>query len=116
MSTMGLAATINALKAKGYVEDFNLKKNFPEGDSALQSFTEEFVIDQIFRFVMTDSGDQSILYAIHSTKTGQKGILVNGFGIYSESITNMKIQSLERWENEGGKNILSDRDGVDVMK
>ena len=62
---------------------------------------DEFLIDQVFRFdVMSDPGDQAVLYAIHSTKTGLKGLLVNGFGIYSEARANQMAEKLLRPESE----------------
>ena len=117
MSALGLAETINLLRSKGYTEDYNLPNSPLAGNAA----GDEFIVDQVFRFdVMTDPGDQSVLYAMHSLKTGAKGILVNGFGIYSEPAANMKLQALLRWENDGGKpspesqedlqKITSDRD------
>lgn len=98
MSVMGLAETIRELRARGYTEDFNLQKDFSEVDGeGFHSPADTLVIDQIFRFdVMSDPDDQSVLYAIHSTSTGKKGILVNGYGIYSESGTNIKADHLER--------------------
>lgn len=96
MNALGLAETIQVLRAKGYTEDFNLSEASREPQTAkLHALNDEFMIDQVFRFdVMSDPDDQSILYAIHSTKTGQKGILVNGFGIYSETQTNQMADKL----------------------
>ncbi len=86
MNQLTLTEAINVLKDEGYVEDFNLIKN-PD--------PEEFEIDETFRFdVMTDPGDQSVLYAMHSKKTGAKGVLINGFGIYSDAVTNKKMKSI----------------------
>lgn len=96
MSVLGLAETIRALRLKGYTEDFNFS------DASLDPLTgklrvpdDEFLIDQTFRFdVMSDPGDQSVLYAVHSTKTGKKGILVNGYGLYSDPRTNQVVDKL----------------------
>jgi hypothetical protein len=100
--SLGLAETINALREKGYVKDFNLMENCLErrGGKFL-SFANEFEVDQVFRFdVMSDPDDQSVLYAIHSKKNGIKGILVNGFGIYSDAVTNEMINALELSEGK----------------
>ncbi|OQW53764.1 MAG: hypothetical protein A4S09_06820 [Proteobacteria bacterium SG_bin7] len=76
MQALTLSQAINALKKKGYTEDFNLVKH-PNQD--------EYEIDETFRFdVLTDPGDQSVLYAMHNKRTKVKGVLVNGFGIYSD--------------------------------
>lgn len=106
MNTLGLAETINALRSRGYTEDFNLSEASHDTEAGLlHTLNDEFMIDQVFRFdVMSDPDDQSILYAIHSTKTGQKGILVNGFGIYSDARANRMVDKLLRPESELRRN------------
>jgi hypothetical protein len=90
MSTLGLAETMRVLRSQGYTEDFHLR-----GKPA-----DDFVIDKVYRFdVMADPDDQAVLYAIHSKKTGQKGILINGYGIYTDPETNRWLQDLHRWPN-----------------
>jgi hypothetical protein len=105
MPKLGLAETIEALKAKGYVEDFNLRENCLECRAGeFRVFADEFEIDSVFRFdVMSDPSDQSVLYAIHSKKTGLKGILVNSFGVYSEPVTNEMVAALLRAEKQRGR-------------
>jgi hypothetical protein len=57
----------------------------------------KFRIDEVFRFdVDTDPGDQAILYAISSEKYGLKGTLVNGYGIYTEALSNEILEKLRR--------------------
>lgn len=103
MSKMGLAETIEALKADGYVEDFNLRENCLECQKRkFKIFADEFKVDKVFRFdEMSDPSDQAVLYAIRSEKTGLKGTLVNSFGLYSESTTNEMIEALQREERRG---------------
>lgn len=99
MNVMGLAETITHLRKHGYTEDFNLLNDLPAQSDGDARAGGEFVVDQVFRFdVLSDPGDQSVLYAIHSVKTGKKGILVNGFGVYSESLTNQKLAAIHRGE------------------
>lgn len=99
MNVMNLAEAIHILKIEGYVEDYNLTETFEKAiGNDIHNFADEFVIDKTFRFdVMTDPDDQSVLYALHSIKTGKKGLLVNGYGIYSDAVTNTKIKSLKHW-------------------
>lgn len=88
---------IDALRTQGYVEDFNLKQNCIEcRNGKYKIFHEEFVINKSFHFdVNEDPSDQSILYAIESEKYNLKGILINGYGIYSDDITNEMLNKLK---------------------
>jgi hypothetical protein len=86
--TLSLVNAISDLRKQGYVKDFNLKE---------EDLDDDYVIDEVYRFdVMTDPADQSVLYAIHRKSTAEKGILVNGYGIYSDAVTNSKIEHAER--------------------
>lgn len=92
-----LVDAINALKDQGYSEDFNLKQNCIEcRDGAYQILHNEFEIDKFFRFEGddTDPEDQSILYAVSSSKYDLKGILINGYGIYTEDIADEMLEKL----------------------
>lgn len=91
-----LVEAINALKTQGYKEDFNLKQDCIEcRNGAYKIFHKEFQVDKFFRFEgNTDPDDESILYAISSEKYQLKGILVNGYGIYTDSITDDMLQAL----------------------
>jgi len=92
-----LSEAINALKAQGYTEDFNLNQNCIEcRNGEFQLFHDQFKIDQVFRFEgLTDPSDESILYAISSDKYNIKGVLVNGYGISSESVTDELLDKLK---------------------
>ena len=92
-----LSGTMNQLKADGYTVDFNL-----EGDclncpsEQFKMFPSEFQIDRFYRFEgQSDPADAAILYAISSKKYNVKGVLVNGYGVYSESLTNDMITKLK---------------------
>jgi hypothetical protein len=85
-----LSETMNRLKKEGYSVDFNLRRNglIRAADSKLL-LHHEFVVDSYYRFEGdTDPADEAILYAISVPDTGEKGVLVNGYGIYSEPLTN----------------------------
>ena len=91
-----LSETMSELRKEGYIEDFNLQQNCLEcRDGQFKVFTDEFVIDKFFRFEgESNPSDQAILYAISSDKHNVKGVLVNGYGIYSEEITDEMLQKL----------------------
>ena len=85
-----LSGAINALRKEGYTEDFNLRPDHLgcAGKTVLLSH-DDFVVDKYYRFEgMTDPADEAILYAISSPDHKLKGLLVNGYGIYSEPLTN----------------------------
>lgn len=92
-----LSQAMNILRDEGYVEDFNLKQNCLEcRNGEYKVFHDEFKVDEYYRFEgMSDPGDSSVLYAISSDKYKLKGQLVNGYGIYSESITDEMLNKLK---------------------
>lgn len=91
-----LTEAINALREQGYTEDLNLKNNSLEYlTGGHEVLFDEFKVDKFFRFeANTDPDDQSILYAISSDKYNIKGLLVNSYGIYSESFSNEMMKKL----------------------
>jgi hypothetical protein len=91
-----LTEAIDSLKKEGYIEDFNLKQNCIEcRNGEYKIFHDEFQIDTFYRFEgQTDPADESILYAISSDKYDLKGVIVNGYGISSEPLTNEMLTKL----------------------
>ena len=97
MDTMTtVSEVLNHLKENGYTVDFNLNDNcLVCHNNMLQIHPEEFVVDKHYRFEgTTDPGDEAIIYAISSTKHNIKGTLLNGYGIYSDPITDKMIKAL----------------------
>lgn len=92
-----LSEAINALRAQGYTEDFNLKQNCLACLSGGHEIAPgDFIIDKSFRFdVDEDPSDQAMLYAISSSKHALKGVLVSGYGIYSEELSNEMLDKLK---------------------
>ena len=91
-----LSQAITALKKQGYTEDFNLKENCLECIAGKKDLLpHEFEIDKSFRFdVNEDPSDQAVLYAISSAMHHMKGLLVNGYGIYSDAASNEMLEKL----------------------
>ncbi|MBL7872639.1 MAG: phosphoribosylpyrophosphate synthetase [Cyclobacteriaceae bacterium] len=75
------------LKGRGYSHDFNLKSDWIECQPLnLQLRPTEFHVDEVHRFEgMTNPDDSSILLAIRSS-TGVKGLLVDAYGVYADTI------------------------------
>lgn len=92
-----LSETINALRKEGYTEDFNLKENCIEASGGQYKMShQEFKIDNFYRFEgETDPSDEAILYAISSDKYHLKGVLVNGYGVSSDPLTDEMIKKLK---------------------
>jgi hypothetical protein len=91
-----LSDATNDLKRRGYSEDLNLKATCIECPTHnLQFHPEEFTIDEFYRFEgMSNPSDNSIVYAI-SSESGIKGVLVDAYGVYSESLNEAMIQKLK---------------------
>ncbi len=91
-----LSETINGLKKEGYTTDFNIQQEtLVCQDANLVLSPDDFKIDKTYRFEgETNPDDQSILYAISSPRFGTKGLLVNGYGISSDEISNTLIEKL----------------------
>ena len=88
-----VTAAVNGLKQRGYTLDFNL------GENCLicheDKFNpDDFEIVEVYRFEgNTDPADEAVIYAIESNK-GLKGILVNGYGVSGDSMSNELAKKL----------------------
>ena len=81
------------LQKRGYTADFNFHEKGVIADTILLT-PAEFEIVEYYRFEGdSDPADEAIVYAIESA-SGIKGILVNGYGISSDSITNEMAEKL----------------------
>lgn len=92
-----LSETMNELRKEGYTEDFNLQQNCLEcRNGQFKVFADEFKVDKYFRFEGdSNPSDSAILYAISSNNHQLKGVLVNAYGIYSESVTDEMLRKLD---------------------
>ena len=81
-SPMTLSETMSQLSQQGYITDLNNLL------SVIYTEPGAFAIDAIYRFEgPTDPGDELILYALSSDRHTLKGILVNAYGVYADSVT-----------------------------
>lgn len=87
---------IQSLRDLGYTADFNLQPNGIACNAAHSFFLpSEFVIDKVFRFEgITDPADEMILYAISALSENKKGLLLDGYGVYSDQLTNEMVNKL----------------------
>ena len=88
---------VNDLIKRGYTYNFNLGEDCIECKTHnLKLSPDEFRIDEHYRFEGdTDPADETIVYAISSGKHKLKGILVNAFGVYSDSASNDLVEKLK---------------------
>ena len=86
---------VKGLKQRGYTIDFNLEADRISCQETPLSLTPaDFEITEFYRFEgESDPADEAIVYAIES-REGQKGVLVNGFGISSEEVGAEMIEKL----------------------
>ena len=91
-----LSEAIDDLKHRGYTEDFNLKPYClacPRLNLELRP--EQFTVDETYRFEgQSNPDDSSVIYAV-SSKPDLKGILVDAYGVYAESLTPEMAQKLK---------------------
>lgn len=86
---------VNDLSKRGYTHDFNLGEDCLVCGETLSLSPEEFEIDEVYRFEgMTDPGDEMIVYAISSRKGAEKGVLVNGYGLYADKESSVIMKKL----------------------
>ena len=92
-----LSGTMEQLRKEGYTEDFNLQQNCLEcRERGYQLFADEFKVDRFYRFEgESNPSDSAILYAISSDKHQVKGVLVNAYGIYSETVADEIMEKLQ---------------------
>jgi hypothetical protein len=83
-----VSEAVNDLIKRGYTSDFNLHQNescLICNKTSISLSPDEFVIDETYRFEgETDPADESIIFAISSSKYNIKGIIVNAYGIYAD--------------------------------
>ncbi len=91
-----LVDALNGLKEKGYTLDFNLVNgNLQNSATNVKLEPEDFTIDEMHRFEgMSDPDDNSILYAISSENYNLKGVFVNGYGVYSDDLSEELLKKL----------------------
>ena len=89
-----VSGAVNGLKKTGYIIDFNLDENsLVCREDKLNP--EDFEIVEVYRFEgNTDPADEAVVYAIESNR-GHKGVLVNGYGPSSDTMSSEMAKKLE---------------------
>ncbi len=91
-----VSTTINSLKERGYITDFNIafdKLICNETNVCLNP--DEFEITEVYRFEgESNPSDEAVVYAVESKSKDMKGTIVNGYGIYADSMSDEMIKKL----------------------
>lgn len=86
---------INNLRKQGFTMDFNLEENCIACHSG-KFEADDFEIVDVYRYEgNTDPADEAAVYAIESN-TGLKGILVTGYGMYSDTVSSKILEKLRK--------------------
>ena len=90
-----LTEALEGLRQQGFTQDYNLKSDHLHCQpDDIELRPADFDVIDVYRFEgMTDPGDESVLYAIEA-KNGNKGVLVDAYGAYSESISTEMAEKL----------------------
>jgi hypothetical protein len=86
---------VKGLKQRGYSIDFNLEPGrLVCHQTPLSLSSADFEITEVYRFEgNSDPADEAVVYAIEST-SGQKGLLVTGYGISAEGLGEEMVEKL----------------------
>ena len=91
-----LSEALNGLNKSGYTIDFNMQSDSIYCKALGESFKpDDFEIVEFHRFEgNSDPADESIVYALR-TKSGRQGVLVDGYGLYSDPLNSEMVQKLK---------------------
>lgn len=79
-----LSETMNKLKEEGFTEEFEIKDGSFTNRNSEKFNPEDLTIIKVHRFEgVSNPDDMSVLYVIKS-KSGQKGVFVDAFGLYAD--------------------------------
>ena len=88
-----VTAAVNGLKQRGYTKDFNLEENCIVCHED-KYHPEDFDITEVYRYEgNSDPADEAVVYAIEG-KNGEKGILVSGYGISADEMSDEMVKKL----------------------
>jgi hypothetical protein len=96
-----LSERMNYLRTKGFSEEFSIKGNRMETqDGSHQYKPDDITVCEHYRFEgESDPGDMTVLYAVE-TNDGTKGMLIDGFGTYSDPKQAEFMQRIREMHNK----------------
>lgn len=92
-----VSEAVNDLAKRGFTHNFQLCTDGIEcAGLELKLHPENFEIIELYHFDgMTDPADEAVVYAIQSITGDIKGVLVNGYGIYTDSLSDQMLKKLK---------------------
>ena len=90
-----VSQAVQGLKERGYSIDFNLEEDcLVCRQPPFKLMPDEFEITEVHRYEgNSDPGDEAVVFAIES-RSGEKGILVNGFGVSADAASDAMVAKL----------------------
>lgn len=92
-----LVDALNDLSKRGYSGNLKLREDFlEETERKLVLYPSNFKVVESYRFEgPSDPGDNVVVYAIESNEGDFKGVLVSGYGVYTDGASSELIEKLE---------------------
>ena len=92
-----LSEAVNDLAKRGFTNEFKFCSDGIECSGLeLKLHPEHFEIVEVHHFDgMTDPADEAIVYAIESKDGKTKGVLINGYGIYTDALSDQMLKKLK---------------------
>ena len=90
-----VSQAVNGLKERGYTRDFNIEEDcIVCHEIPVRLRPDQFEISEVYRYEgNSDPADEAVVYAIES-KEGHNGVLVNGFGVSSDPVSDELVAKL----------------------
>lgn len=91
-----VSSTLNSLKERGYTKDFNIAFDKLICNETSESLDpHEFEITEVYRFEgESNPSDEAVVYAVESKEGNMKGVIVNAYGPYADSMSDIMIKKL----------------------
>jgi len=95
-----LVEATNDLMKRGYTENLSLEGDtVDDKEKNIHMGADDFEIDEFYRFEgASNPDDNSIVYAVSSTKFNLKGVLINAFGTYANNSTSAIEAKLHHYQ------------------
>ncbi|MEX1002596.1 MAG: phosphoribosylpyrophosphate synthetase [Crocinitomicaceae bacterium] len=100
-----LSERIKEYEKNGYTRNFELTENYLRCiDTKRKYDPKDFHIVEVYRFDgMTNPDDEAVLYVIEADEGKTKGLLVDAYGMYADSLSFEMIEKLKIDRSKSGQ-------------